>query len=155
MDFGFEIEAIISQAQNENDLVQRLDIYLDVITKILNNEIIDLHILSAIEQITFDLSEIAKKHRVLNQGEIVNGHKQVQKIIKETKNENTNDTLPLLAEQEHFFKFLSSYKYGVIFMQNDLHDIKTHTKRFKLQPIWILLIILSLFGLYAAITRKY
>ena len=150
MDLSFEIDESISRAQKAENLNNRLDMYHDIITKMETIENFNFDTLKQLEIITYDVSEIAKKHCVLNKEEVIEAHKKIQKYIKDFNKSNKGD-LALLTIGNEISAFLHKFAFYIEFMQSDLIDKQNHPVKCRIEPVWILLALVALFGLYAAL----
>ena len=157
MEILYDIDEEITNAQQNPNILERLDQYYRILNQIskFDSYSLNLTLLNQVERITYDLSEIAKKrYSVLNKDEIIQGHQRIRKMIKEYQNPES-ESISLLSFNKGFSAFLAKYSRGVLFMRDDINDQMKHPHQCHIDSMWILIAFVSISTVFLAIQKVY
>lgn len=134
MEIDFDIDESIEEARNIPEIIPRCEAYRNLLTRISETDTTSNEILNQLEKISFDLSEIAKKNRVLNMYDIMDGNKLIRGLINDSKKKRSDNKM-LLGDRDKMKLFVEKYARSVNFMIKDLVDIKNHPTHTSITPI--------------------
>ena len=141
MEIDFDIDESIDEARGIPEIIPRCEAYRNLLERISETDVTNNDILKQLELISFDLSEIARKNRVLNMYDIEDGNKLIRSLINDGKKKRSDNEY-LLGDSDKMKFFVEKYVRSVNFMIKDLIDIKRNPEHISFTPImWFVALI--------------